>query len=753
MDLRTELTSWGVDCMSEYINITINGMLDKLEENRYISSEDTIEFALEAYAQCMEANYEIGMAFALMSVGKAYFKISKYEKAMPYLFDSIKLCQKQSICDLQLLTYLTIGDIYFDIGEYEKSLDYYNSAEKLSKIFISNKNYYKNVSFEFYAAKIYNNIGEIYRILKCYDDAIVYYNLAAGLDRKLDYKATFGVVLSNIGNVEYHLGNYDKALEYLYESLSYLMKNDYKVGIVEAYGIVALIHEKKANYEECEKCFSKALDISSEISYDYGKIDILLDFSDFHGKIGKRQGAIDKLNEVYNISIDNKMYAKTMEICKRLIRLYEKEKDDYNANRYYKLYFENEKKLEHIELKNRAKNLKTKLYLSSLEEENKSILEKSEAFRIKSEDLTAIIKNMSIISELGEKITTTLNLNQIYEMLNDTVQSFVHANAFGVALYNEEKRTIEYPYLMENNIRTKMYEVDFDNEASVAVRCLRENKIIVINDMNNEYLNYVEDVNYITSNKDTYELNSAIYCPLIIDNNLIGVITVQAFEKNSFTMITVQMIKALSSYAAIAINNAMKSINLVAEVEQRRKIQIQLQDTNNKLIYLSENDGLTNIPNRRKFDAIITQEWDKAKEIKATLSIIIFDVDCFKQYNDNYGHTEGDLCLIKISNELSKSLVKNYFAARYGGDEFAVVLPNTDLEEAKIFGENFRINMEKLALIHKFSKVSDIVTVTLGVSSVIPNEDLTIIEFIRQADNALYKAKKKGRNQIIGFKL
>jgi len=107
---------------------------------------------------------------------------------------------------------IVIGDIYFDIGEYEKSLDCYNSSEKLAKKFTHSKNYYKNLSFEYYAAKIYNNIGEIYRLLKCYDDAIIYYNLAINLDRKLDYKATFGIVLSN-------LGNYDKALKYLNESL------------------------------------------------------------------------------------------------------------------------------------------------------------------------------------------------------------------------------------------------------------------------------------------------------------------------------------------------------------------------------------------------------------------------------------------------------------------------------------------------------------------------------------------------------
>lgn len=736
---------------SEYINRTINEMLDKLKKDIHISSEKTIEFGLEVYSFCAQANYEDGMAFALWRIGQGNLNMSKYEKAMPYLFDSIKLCQRQNIWDLQLLTYLTIGDIYFDIEEYERSLDYYNSAEKLTKGITDSKSYFEN-TVEYYAAKIYNRIGEIYRIHRCYDDAIIYYNLADNLEKKLNYKATLGAVLSNLGNIEYHLGNYNKALEYLNESLAYLISNNYKIGIVEAYGLVALTHEKKANYEEAERYFLKAMSISSETDYAYNKIDLLMDFINFLENTGKSELAIHKLDEVYNISRDNKMYAKTMEVCKMAIRLYEKANDVNNSNKYCKLYFENEEKLAPIEFENRTRNLKMKIQFDSLEKENKKIIEKSEVLRIKTEDLTEIIKNISIISELGEKITTTLDLNQIYEMLHNTIQTFIKASTFGVALYNEDKKIIQYQYLIDNNKRIEMHEVSFNSKTSMAAKCLREKRIIVNNDVNNEYLHYIDNLNYINRTKNGDPMNSVIFCPLIIDNNLIGVMTVQAFEKNSFKMLTIEMVKALSSYAAIAINNAIKSMKLLVEVKQRREIQQQLVDSNTKLIWLSENDALTDIPNRRKFDAIINEEWNKAKEKKSAISIIIFDIDFFKQYNDNYGHINGDNCLVNISKELSSSLIKNYFAARYGGDEFIIVLPDTELEEAMGYAENFRRNVEKLLLYHEFSKIKDIVTITLGVSSVMPNDEITITEFIRQADDALYEAKNNGRNQVIGFK-
>lgn len=735
-------------------NKNLNEMLEELKKNKYKFEEDTIEFAHEVYSLCVKEKHEKGMAFVLNFLGRAYSDMSKYEKAMEYLFTSIRIARKHEINDIQVRSHINIGNVYFDMGEYEKSFEHYNSAKNLAPNLKEGNNYYEDSSFELYAAKIYNNMGEVYREVKCYEEALMNYNKALDFYNNMEYKDTLGIgiVYTNLGNIEYQLGNYNKALEYLNKSYKYLTNNEYKISIVEACGLLALVYEKLGDYEKCERYFSEAFSIADEIDYAYIKIEVLMDYSNFLENIGKCDLAIETLVELYKISIENRLYAKTMEICKRVIRLYEKIEDIHNANKYYKLYFENEKMLEPIELENRAKNLRIKIKVDNLENENKSITEKNENFKRRADELVEIIKNISIISELGEKITTTLDLDKIFEMIYDTIKVFMKANTFGIGIYNEEKRKIKYHYYIENKDKIKVSETNFDNSSSMAVKCLKENKIIVINDMVNEYLNYIEDVNYI-NNKDNEELNSAIFCPLIIDNDIIGVLTVQANEKDSFTMLKVEMIKALSSYAAIAINNAIKSKSLFIEVEERRKVQKQLEATNNQLKYLSEYDGLSNIPNRRKFDFVIGDEWERAKKKGNSISIIVFDIDCFKQYNDNYGHTEGDKCIITISNELRKSLIKDYFAARYGGDEFVIILPNTELEEAINFAEGFRKNVENLGLVHEFSRASNFVTVTLGVSSVVPNDYLGYIELIKKSDEALYEAKEKGRNQVVGLLL
>jgi adenylate cyclase len=176
---------------------------------------------------------------------------------------------------------------------------------------------------------------------------------------------------------------------------------------------------------------------------------------------------------------------------------------------------------------------------------------------------------------------------------------------------------------------------------------------------------------------------------------------------------------------------------------------LQLKAENQALYRLANYDGLTQIPNRRQFDEYLQQEWKRMAREKSQLSLILCDVDFFKLYNDTYGHQAGDSCLQKVAQAMSQTIKRpSDLVARYGGEEFAVILPNTNLEGAMIVAEEIRSQVKILAVPHTASGVSEYVTVSLGVTSMIPVADIPAALLVKSADEALYRAKQKGRNRL-----
>jgi len=175
----------------------------------------------------------------------------------------------------------------------------------------------------------------------------------------------------------------------------------------------------------------------------------------------------------------------------------------------------------------------------------------------------------------------------------------------------------------------------------------------------------------------------------------------------------------------------------------------KLAEANLTLQKLSSLDGLTGIANRRSFDETLHKEWNRAMRNKKSLGIIMLDIDFFKLYNDHYGHQGGDNCLNIVANGLESAIHRETdFLARYGGEEFSAVLPDTDLAGAVKVAEEMRFAIADLRLEHAKSKVSDIVSVSLGVSAMIPLLGTDPEVLIAAADQALYKAKEDGRDMV-----
>ncbi len=185
-------------------------------------------------------------------------------------------------------------------------------------------------------------------------------------------------------------------------------------------------------------------------------------------------------------------------------------------------------------------------------------------------------------------------------------------------------------------------------------------------------------------------------------------------------------------------------------VRARVRNHIQLKQRADLLEELASIDPLTHLPNRRLFENTLKEEWKRAQRDGSALSILMVDIDYFKNYNDHYGHGAGDLCLQQVAETMQSGQVRpGDMVARIGGEEFIVILPNTDIEGAKIAGERLRRSVEALAIPHIHSMAAAMVSISVGCATGMPSHnDCDASQLIHAADSQLYKAKQQGRNRV-----
>jgi len=196
-----------------------------------------------------------------------------------------------------------------------------------------------------------------------------------------------------------------------------------------------------------------------------------------------------------------------------------------------------------------------------------------------------------------------------------------------------------------------------------------------------------------------------------------------------------------------------EKIGIVAnftDITDRKQAEAMLQEANRKLQYLAVIDGLTELANRRQFDECLNREWKRLQRENLPISLIMCDVDFFKAYNDTYGHQLGDDCLRSVAKAIKASVKRSTdLAARYGGEEFALILPNTDASGAHKIAETIQEEIQKIKIEHSRSKVSNYISLSLGISTIIPSIKILPEELVKAADKALYAAKTQGRNRAV----
>ncbi|MBD1876452.1 EAL domain-containing protein [Nodosilinea sp. FACHB-131] len=229
-------------------------------------------------------------------------------------------------------------------------------------------------------------------------------------------------------------------------------------------------------------------------------------------------------------------------------------------------------------------------------------------------------------------------------------------------------------------------------------------------------------------------IRANLIVPILQKERLWGLLIAhQCSETRQWQQSEINLFYQLAGQAAIAI--------------QQAELYHQLQTANQELQRLASVDGLTQLANRRCFDDRLSAEWQRLAREQAPLSLILCDVDCFKLYNDTHGHLAGDDALRQVADAIVKASRRpSDLAARYGGEEFAIILPNTTAEGAIAVVEAIQANLAALQLPHPQSQVSDLMTLSFGVATVVPQSQLSSATLIATADQGLYRAKARGKN-------
>lgn len=348
------------------------------------------------------------------------------------------------------------------------------------------------------------------------------------------------------------------------------------------------------------------------------------------------------------------------------------------------------------------------------------------------------------LSQFANAIATCTGLNELIEVIRAEIRQVINVDEIFLYLYDQSQDSLTpFLYKTEDSLQ------NFKAIEKIVERVLKLNQVEVIDDIQNDqdYLNQPS------------KIRSLLCYSLTAQNSIIGVLGLAHYQVKHFDSSDLNLFSTVTGQVAAAIRTAqyyetIKNYSQTLEIRvKERTMELefakqQLEQVNQRLKHLAIYDELTQIPNRRYFTSYLEQEWRQCLRQRSPISLILCDVDYFKNYNDLYGHQMGDKCLQSVAKIVQNALKRpSDVLARYGGEEFIVILPYTDQPGAYTVAQRIHHYLAEAKISHADSPTSRYLTISLGIGTTVPLLHYHPSDLIKIADQALYAAKAAGRNQ------
>lgn len=329
--------------------------------------------------------------------------------------------------------------------------------------------------------------------------------------------------------------------------------------------------------------------------------------------------------------------------------------------------------------------------------------------------LASSLAEFFTLQQISQAIGSIFDMNELLKFVNDIIIGVMGVSTSNIALYNKDGNRLVVQVTNITNPRERAILTDNINTPALK-ECIEKGKPIIDNDVDPDKYPFTRGRN----------VKSLLCVPLQIKGKGYGLILIEHTIPNAFSEDNERLLEVITQHISIAVENA--------------KLYEQLQEYANT-------DGLTQVYNRGFFQNRLSEEINRARQQGYEVSIIFFDIDDFKIYNDTYGHLFGDMILKSIALTVKESIRKDDIVARFGGEEFVILLPHTGKETAYEKAEELRRKISELVVCDKDNNVAISVSVSMGVST-FPTMAKNEIELLNSADEALYAAKGRGKNCV-----
>ena len=356
--------------------------------------------------------------------------------------------------------------------------------------------------------------------------------------------------------------------------------------------------------------------------------------------------------------------------------------------------------------------------LEHVEEERRSLSLEYEEKHSLNQALNKRLQRFATLKDVTSILSSTLSLPEISELIIEQASKVINKNGLYLLFLIDKRR--ESMSLAAQKKISDSPSIKFKKKGDIFNRwVLRQKQPLIVTDSQKDFRFNLEG-----EDEATRQVKSLIIAPVISERKMIGLLRINSKEPYTFSSDDLRLLDIISGLAYSAIENAL----LFQRAEE-----------------LAITDGLTSLYVQRYFKERLAVECEKAEMAKVPLVLLMCDLDWFKEYNDKYGHTAGDILLKRIAKILKTKIRDNKLIARYGGEEFAIILPERDKKQGMAVAENIRkvIASEPFILRGKRTRI----TISIGVV-VFPKDALNAQELIRQADIVLYQAKAQGRNRV-----